>query len=461
MKFKKKLFTIISTFLISLSLLPSALAFNLDAAQAYNQALDLYINGKTDDAIIQFKRSVSLDPEFTDAYYNLGSIYRYNNQLDLAEEAFQKVLSLKPNDSSVNYDLALIYIQKNDYKRAISFLNLVKTDSERYKDAQSKISLLNSELQVMQLTSKSSEGDNAVVTKTEISSDACKKNEFKKDNTLEVASNKNNRTSKDTKKENIKKVSSKRNSKMPKLSKEEANNISKSIASTSFQERKNIVEPETKINEKVNETSSPNKQSQQEFSENKNEKYWEKYSNNSTSKTSSSQNNASEEEIAINYMSIEDDSELTKLRLSPKSSLVNNISKQHTDNRRLSNSRSAIKTFATGFNGPTGIARDDYGNFYVANYSENKIYKITPDGNKSVYASSDDINGPLGLAIDNSGTLYVANYLSNSITRVSKDGETFTVATGLNKPYFLYLDNSGSLYVSEQDTNSVSVIKIK
>ena len=206
MKLRKRIIVCLTSFLLLLSSLPLAYGFNLDAAQAYNKALDLYINGKTTDAIIQFQEAVRLDPEFADAYYNLGSIYRYTNQLSKAEEAFQKVLSLKPDDTSVNYDLALIYVQKNDYKRALSFLNLVTKESERFNDAKTKISLLKSEMNLMEMTTAKSAPES---THTNSQIDKVSQSETKKEPEKQINDSKTNAVAKESKKDKIEKLSAK------------------------------------------------------------------------------------------------------------------------------------------------------------------------------------------------------------------------------------------------------------
>lgn len=456
MRLKKRFVALLTGFIITLSAMPSVFAFNLEAAQAYNKALDYYINGKTNDAITQFKQAISLDPEFTDAYYNLGSIYRYTNQFELAEEAFQKVLTLKSNDSSVNYDLALIYVQKNDYKRAISYLNLVKDNSERYQDAQNKLSMLNGELNSLSNTNAKLE-QSLVKNLTEEKKVETVQPEAKKETQIS--------TKPDQKKEKpkkIKKVKEIALKKSPKISKKERIEISKSLISNSFEEQpeqnQTKEEPEVVANNTTNiennETSTP-----------KINEYAAKYGTSSSKEEVQEEtrevNNSNEEDIAVNYMAIED-TNYNKLTISPKESFIKATSNPVKENVHANrNQRNSIKTYASGFNGPTGIVRDSEGNLYVANYSENKIYKVTSSGQRTVYASSDDINGPIGMAIDNkTGNIFIANYLSNSITKITPDGQTFTIATGLNKPYFVYLDSSDSLYVSEQDSNSISVINL-
>jgi tetratricopeptide (TPR) repeat protein len=131
-------------------------------------------------------------------------------------------------------------------------------------------------------------------------------------------------------------------------------------------------------------------------------------------------------------------------------------------NKPDSSKPAIVEEYADGFFGPTGIAVDNSGVLYVANFSKNTIYSVSPTGEKKLLASGEGINGPVGLAIDNqTGDLYIANHLNNSIARISPDGKVSVVATGLKKPYNLFFDEAHrTLYVSQQETNSIAKIRL-
>ena len=122
------------------------------------------------------------------------------------------------------------------------------------------------------------------------------------------------------------------------------------------------------------------------------------------------------------------------------------------------------KTFAGNFYyedlpSPTGIAVDEVGYLYVADYSDNTIFRITPTGEKIVYLKSPQIDGPIGLALDSSENLYIANYNNNTVLKLSSSHVLTTLINDIEKPYYLYVKD-GYLFVSSQGTNSVVRYKI-
>ncbi|MBS1523447.1 MAG: gliding motility-associated C-terminal domain-containing protein [Bacteroidetes bacterium] len=121
-----------------------------------------------------------------------------------------------------------------------------------------------------------------------------------------------------------------------------------------------------------------------------------------------------------------------------------------------------------GFN-PYGIAVDRYDNLFVTDPFQNTIWKITPAGVISVLAggTQGSLNGkgalaqfnhPLGITIDGSGNLYIADTNNNSIRKIDANGLVTTITTGLNFPVGIIMDSNNNLYVS--NTNGSDIKKI-
>ena len=105
----------------------------------------------------------------------------------------------------------------------------------------------------------------------------------------------------------------------------------------------------------------------------------------------------------------------------------------------------AKTTFATGLSSPAGLAFDSAGNLFVTNDSGNSITRITPSGTKSTFATG--LNMPYGLAFDPSGNLYEADEGSGTIFKFTPAGAGSTFASGLSSPAGLAFDASGNLFV--------------
>ncbi|HZT22256.1 MAG TPA: NHL repeat-containing protein [Verrucomicrobiae bacterium] len=112
-------------------------------------------------------------------------------------------------------------------------------------------------------------------------------------------------------------------------------------------------------------------------------------------------------------------------------------------------------TFASVGNA-TGLAFDSNGNLYVADSGANAIYKYTPSGNGSLFASTGNNSGPYGLAFDSSGNLYAAYITSGLIEKFDSTGAGTTFAnTGGAAPWGLAFDSSGNLYTAYSGTDVI------
>ena len=125
------------------------------------------------------------------------------------------------------------------------------------------------------------------------------------------------------------------------------------------------------------------------------------------------------------------------------------------------------------FSGPQGVAVDASGNVLVADSGNNKIRKISPNGNVTTVAGStagyNDALGtdaqflvPRGIAVRANGDIYVCDSSNFVVRRISPDGNVTTVAgssfgnldgPGANAKFGytlgIALDASGAIYVTQ------------
>jgi hypothetical protein len=99
-----------------------------------------------------------------------------------------------------------------------------------------------------------------------------------------------------------------------------------------------------------------------------------------------------------------------------------------------------------------GLAFDSSGNLFVPDRDSHAIFKFTPDGTKSIFATL--LRNPIGLTFDGSGDLFVADS-GGTITKFSSDGTKSTLATGLKNPHYLICDGARNLFVGDLDGQTI------
>jgi sugar lactone lactonase YvrE len=130
-------------------------------------------------------------------------------------------------------------------------------------------------------------------------------------------------------------------------------------------------------------------------------------------------------------------------------------------------------------NGPDGLAIDAAGNLFIAEYNNFRVRKVSPDGMIATVAGSlnccDPGDGglatqafvplPHGIALDQAGNLYIAEWPDSRIRKVTPSGIISTYAgvgtrgysgdggpainAQLNFPWGLAVDRNGNLYLAD------------
>jgi tetratricopeptide (TPR) repeat protein len=85
---------------------------NPSADDHYFAALDLFAEGRHEEAIAAYQRSLEADPGFTDAMHGLCRAYQDAGQLDKAIETAQRIARLDPDDVLAHTSLSILYQKK-------------------------------------------------------------------------------------------------------------------------------------------------------------------------------------------------------------------------------------------------------------------------------------------------------------------------------------------------------------
>lgn len=137
----KKIFILFSILLLGLSV--NAKEICNEAMLQYNQGIDYYKIGQYDEAIAAFRTAIRLEPDYIDAYYNLGSVLEYLQQYDAALAVFKQIIVRKPDDYDSVYKAAWLSSKLGDNQKAKTYLSIIPSNSNRAKDAQALASQIN------------------------------------------------------------------------------------------------------------------------------------------------------------------------------------------------------------------------------------------------------------------------------------------------------------------------------
>jgi NHL repeat len=95
---------------------------------------------------------------------------------------------------------------------------------------------------------------------------------------------------------------------------------------------------------------------------------------------------------------------------------------------------------SASFNTPSALAIDREGNLYVADTGNNRIRKVSKDGNVSTVAgdgnagyrdgpaAQSQFDAPVGVAVGDDGSIYVADTYNDRVRVVNRDGQVRTIA---------------------------------
>jgi len=78
----------------------------------YYAALDLVSDGRQEQALAEYKRSVSADPTFTEAMHGMARALQDLNRLDEAITVAKRIAELDPDDVLAHTSLSVLYQKK-------------------------------------------------------------------------------------------------------------------------------------------------------------------------------------------------------------------------------------------------------------------------------------------------------------------------------------------------------------
>jgi tetratricopeptide (TPR) repeat protein len=91
-----------------------------DANAHYLAGNAFWRDGNLDVAIAEFQQAVEIDPDYTDAWVQLGYAQREKDQPEAARDAFQRALQLEPDQADLYFELGEIYRRQQQWDKAAS-----------------------------------------------------------------------------------------------------------------------------------------------------------------------------------------------------------------------------------------------------------------------------------------------------------------------------------------------------
>lgn len=128
-----------------------------DAKLQYNKGIDYYNLGQFEEAASCFKQAIDLNPNYIDAYYNLGSILEYLKQDDAALSVFKQIILRKPDDYESVYKAALLSKKTGEIEKAKMYLSIIPQDSILGASAKKLAAELDTDLQTIKAEKEAAE----------------------------------------------------------------------------------------------------------------------------------------------------------------------------------------------------------------------------------------------------------------------------------------------------------------
>ena len=91
----------------------------VEAITELNKATELMHKSEYKEAIVFLKKAIELNPEFSEAHYNLGIVYERMGKHKDAIKMLKRTIELSPEDANAYYALGYAYYQKRKYERAV------------------------------------------------------------------------------------------------------------------------------------------------------------------------------------------------------------------------------------------------------------------------------------------------------------------------------------------------------
>ena len=161
----KKLFLTL-IILISAVNITFAAEISNEAKLQYNQGVDYYRLGQYDKAMAAFRQAIAIEPNYIDAYYNLGTILEFIKQDEAALVVFKQIIVRNPNDYDAVYKAAVLSQKLGQTDKAKEYLSLIPPTAVVAGKAQSLANSMKTDLQTIKKEQQDKINKSKTITQT-------------------------------------------------------------------------------------------------------------------------------------------------------------------------------------------------------------------------------------------------------------------------------------------------------
>ena len=101
----------------------------------YRDAIAYHDLGEFEQAISEYRKAITLNPNSPIIYNRLGVAYSELKQYDAALDAYQKALALSPMTAEPHYNMGLVYLKQGDLPRALKAFKRATSINAEWEDA--------------------------------------------------------------------------------------------------------------------------------------------------------------------------------------------------------------------------------------------------------------------------------------------------------------------------------------
>ncbi|MCK5176555.1 MAG: tetratricopeptide repeat protein [Candidatus Aenigmarchaeota archaeon] len=141
----------------------TVLAYSGESVNLYNKGIECVKNKEYVQAADNFKKAINEDPSLTDAYFNLGSVYNQLGETDKAIDILNLLMRKNPFDDEAAFFLSGLYFDKEEYNKALIYLNSISKFSEKYDKSQELIHTAEKKFIEKKLAAKKTDWEKKVI----------------------------------------------------------------------------------------------------------------------------------------------------------------------------------------------------------------------------------------------------------------------------------------------------------